>query len=101
MSGRTDSFFLHNFLLIKDWWSCISSDGVQTDTIPARDSIRQITTCTGLPKDKQIGLIAQEVEKVFPELVSTDSEGYKSIAYGKLTAVLIEAIKELQQQRCQ
>ncbi len=28
----------------------ISSDGVQTDTIPSRDSIRKITTCTGLPK---------------------------------------------------
>jgi hypothetical protein len=48
--------------------------------------------------DTQIGLIAQEVEKVLPELVSTDSDGYKSIAYGKLTAVLVEAIKELQQQ---
>lgn len=48
--------------------------------------------------DTQIGLIAQEVEKGLPELVSTDSEGYKSIAYGKLTAVLVEAIKELQQQ---
>jgi len=48
--------------------------------------------------DIQIGLIAQEVEKVLPELVSTDSEGYKSIAYGKLTAVLVEAIKEQQRQ---
>jgi len=48
--------------------------------------------------DTQIGLIAQEVEKVLPELVSTDSEGYKSIAYGKLTAVLVEALKEQQLQ---
>lgn len=48
--------------------------------------------------DPQIGLIAQEVEKVLPELVSTDSDGYKSIAYGKLTAVLVEAIKEQQLQ---
>jgi len=48
--------------------------------------------------DTQIGLIAQEVEKVLPELVSTDSDGYKSIAYGKLTAVLVEAIKEQQLQ---
>jgi hypothetical protein len=48
--------------------------------------------------DTQIGFIAQEVEKVWPELVSTDSDGYKSLAYGKLTAVLVEAIKELQQQ---
>jgi len=46
--------------------------------------------------ETQIGLIAQEVEKVLPELVSTDDEGYKSIAYGKLTAVLVEAVKEQQ-----
>jgi hypothetical protein len=39
--------------------------------------------------DTQIGLIAQEVEKVLPELVSTDSDGYKSIAYGKLTASIV------------
>jgi hypothetical protein len=46
----------------------------------------------------QIGMIAQEVEKVLPELVSTDSEGYKSLAYDKMTAVLVEAVKELKAQ---
>jgi hypothetical protein len=34
------------------------------------------------------------MEKEFPELVMTDKEGYKSIAYDKFTAVLLEAIKE-------
>nr|VFK02761.1 MAG: Chaperone of endosialidase [Candidatus Kentron sp. LFY] len=48
--------------------------------------------------DREIGVIAQEVEKEYPELVSTDNEGYKSVAYGKLTAVLIEAMK-VQQSR--
>ncbi|MCP4397038.1 MAG: hypothetical protein GY801_07030 [bacterium] len=43
----------------------------------------------------QIGLIAQDVEEVFPELVSTDAEGYKSVAYDKLAAPLIEAVKAL------
>ena len=43
---------------------------------------------------RQIGIIAQEMEKEFPELVMTDKEGYKSIAYDKFTAVLLEAIKE-------
>ena len=45
-----------------------------------------------------IGLIAQDVEKVFPELVAEDEQGYKAIAYSKLTTVLIEAIKEQQGQ---
>jgi hypothetical protein len=43
----------------------------------------------------QVGLIAQELEKVYPELVSTDAEGYKAINYAQLTPVLIEALKEL------
>lgn len=45
---------------------------------------------------KQIGLIAQDVEKIFPELIKTDNEGYKSIAYQNMVAVLIEAVKEQQ-----
>jgi len=44
----------------------------------------------------QIGIIAEELEKVFPELVNTDQNGDKSIQYGKLTPILIEAIKEQQ-----
>lgn len=40
-------------------------------------------------------VLAQEVEKVFPELVQTDAQGYKSVAYGNLVAPLIEAVKEL------
>ncbi len=46
-------------------------------------------------KDRQIGFIAQEVEKVVPELVYTDSKGYKSMSYNKLTAVIVEAMKEM------
>ncbi|HOU03453.1 MAG TPA: tail fiber domain-containing protein [Bacteroidales bacterium] len=49
-------------------------------------------------KDRQIGLIAQEVEKVFPELVRTDDNGYKAVSYEKLTVVLLEGIKEQQKQ---
>jgi hypothetical protein len=49
-------------------------------------------------KEKQIGFIAQQVEPLFPELVHTDKEGYKSIDYSRLTPILVEAIKEQQQQ---
>jgi hypothetical protein len=46
----------------------------------------------------QIGLIAQEVEAIFPELVYTDEQGYKSVDYVKLVPVLIESTKALQVQ---
>lgn len=46
----------------------------------------------------QTGLIAQEVEKLFPELVSTDDKGYKSMNYNGLIPHLIEAVKELKGQ---
>jgi hypothetical protein len=44
---------------------------------------------------KSIGVIAQEIEKVLPEVVKTDDEGMKSVAYGNVVGVLIEAVKEL------
>jgi len=50
----------------------------------------------GFGSEKQIGVIAQEIEQVLPELVVTDNEGFKSVKYENLTPVLIEAIKEQQ-----
>jgi hypothetical protein len=44
----------------------------------------------------QLGFVAQELEQVLPEAVRTDSEGYKAVAYDKLTALLTEGIKEQQ-----
>ena len=46
----------------------------------------------------EIGVIAQEVEAVLPNVVSTNDEGIKSVKYGNMVAVLIEAIKEQQAQ---
>jgi len=42
-----------------------------------------------------IGVIAQDIEKVFPEVVTTRENGYKAVKYEKLISVLIEGIKEL------
>ncbi|HAY71200.1 MAG TPA: hypothetical protein DCX89_04860 [Saprospirales bacterium] len=47
-------------------------------------------------KGKHIGFIAQELEKEFPEFVVTEDNGYKSVSYDKMTAVLVEAVKEQQ-----
>ncbi len=46
--------------------------------------------------EKQIGFIAQDLEKIYPELVITDKNGYKSVDYAKLTPILVEAMKEQQ-----
>lgn len=53
---------------------------------------------TGHPAGPQIGLIAQDVEAAFPELVTRDGQGYLSLAYPKLTAVLVQAIHDQQAQ---
>ena len=49
----------------------------------------------GTAGQEQVGLLAQEVEKIYPELVSTGADGYKGVNYAQLAPVLIEAIKEL------
>jgi hypothetical protein len=48
--------------------------------------------------EKSIGVIAQEVEKIIPQVVRDDEEGMKSVAYGNIVGLLIEAIKEQQKQ---
>jgi Chaperone of endosialidase len=44
---------------------------------------------------RQIGVIAQEVERVFPEAVITGEDGFKRVDYTGLVGVLVEAVKEL------
>lgn len=46
-------------------------------------------------KGRQVGVLAQDVEKVFPELVSIDSAGNMSADYQRLSAPIIEAMREL------
>lgn len=47
---------------------------------------------------EQLGFVAEELEDAFPELVATDAEGHKSINYSRMTVILVEAVKEQQQQ---
>ena len=44
---------------------------------------------------KDYGVIAQEIEQIMPEIVTTREDGYKAVRYEKLIPLLIEAIKEL------
>ncbi len=50
------------------------------------------------PAGRQIGVMAQDVEKEFPELISTHANGYKTMDYVKLSAILLEAVKGLNKQ---
>ena len=43
-------------------------------------------------------MIAQEVEKVYPDLVKTDNDGFKAMDYMSLTAVLLEGVKALKKE---
>jgi hypothetical protein len=44
----------------------------------------------------QVGVIAQEVEAVLPEVITQNTQGYKSVAYGNMVGVLIEYTKDLE-----
>jgi hypothetical protein len=70
------------------------------ETIP--NALEKVLQLRGVTFDKidgddrrHAGVIAQEVEKVLPEVVYTDKDGMKSVAYGNVIGLLIEAIKEL------
>lgn len=85
--------------------TCTVSDGrLKNVEGPLTGSLNKLLQINGvyydwkdpaMGKGRQVGIIAQDVEKVYPELVSTDSEGRKSADYQRLTAPIIEALREL------
>jgi len=84
----------------------LSDQRLKTNIEPLRNVISSIKQINGVkfnyktdPSNKKsIGLIAQEVEKVFPELVITDNteDKIKSVSYSNMVGVLVEAVKEQQ-----
>ncbi len=78
---------------------------LKENIVPLKNSLDKILSLNGYSFDwkndgrHDVGVIAQEVEKVFPDIVheSADTHGkiYKSVEYGNLVAPIIEAIKEL------
>ena len=72
------------------------------ETIPnALDSVKQMRGVNFVKKDTKeagTGVIAQEIQKIVPEVVLEDATGTLSVAYGNLVGYLIEAIKDQQKQ---
>jgi hypothetical protein len=65
------------------------------------NQIRGVTFTRNDQENKEArhtGVIAQEVEKVLPEVISEDNLGIKNVAYGNMVGLLVEAVKEQQKQ---
>ena len=82
----------------------MSDTGAAQDIQPIEDGLGKVRQLRGIsyrPSSndsgdrRTVGLLAGEVEKILPELVHTDENGGKSLAYGELGSVLVEAVKEL------
>jgi hypothetical protein len=78
-----------------------SDKKLKDNIVTIANALDKVSALRGVEYDRndmngqhQIGVIAQEVEKIIPEVVF-DNNGIKSVSYGNLVAVLIEAIKEL------
>ena len=84
--------------------SSSSDERLKTNIQTVQDALAKVTALRGVTFQRSpqissdpsthIGLIAQEVEQVLPEVVRTGSDGYKSVAYDEIIGVLVEAIKD-------
>ena len=94
--GTVSVYATHNIVAYSD-----ARSKTNVETIPNAldkiDSIRGITyNKIEDPKgDRYMGVIAQELQDILPEVVTEDENGHLAVAYGNITGVLIEAIKEL------
>lgn len=69
------------------------------------DALEKVSAIRGVTYDRKdldgarhAGVIAQEVEAVLPEVIATNEDGIKTVAYGNLVGLLVEAIKELREE---
>ena len=89
-------------------YTYVSDARMKKEIAPIPNALEKITALRGVrfrwdnsgPHDDRLhlGVVGQEVEKVFPEVVGTAPDGMKTVDYGALTPALIEAVKEQQRQ---
>ena len=86
--------------------ACPSDIRLKLNPVPITDSLGKIMQVSGITfewdetkqltrKGRDVGVIAQEIEKILPEIVHEDFKGYKNVQYEKIIPLLIECIKEL------
>jgi hypothetical protein len=87
-------------------WNTLSDNRLKTNLTPLSDPLSLINSIhayhfnwnIGTDTRRQFGTLAQEVETVLPEVVSTDQAGFKSLDYSKLSILAISGIQQQQQQ---
>ena len=79
-----------------DWLVKTNALAVENNNLAANNYIK--STGTLYLNEPTLGVIAQEVESVLPEVISTRESGYKGVRYEKIIPLLIQAIKEQQDQ---
>lgn len=92
-TGRADEFQAQKFIYSSD-------RRMKENLMPITNALQKVLLLRGFSYDwkgghgHDVGLMAQDVEKVFPELV-TKSEGSMGVDYAKIIAPVVEAIREL------
>ena len=84
-------------------FTSLSDRTQKTNITPITNAIETVKQLNGVKynwvdghNQPSIGVIAQEIEEVLPEVVSTNDQGLKTVSYGNIVGLLIEAIKEQQ-----
>ena len=84
--------------------TCTSDQRLKTNITPLVDALSSVKQLNGVTfnwadpsksQQQMVGVIAQDVQKVFPQLVATSSDGFLMVDYAGLVSPLIEAVKEL------
>lgn len=81
-----------------------SDKRLKTDLVKIDSALNKVAQLTGYiytrtdTKQRQVGLLAQDVQEVLPEAVIETDKKFLSLAYGNLVALLVEAIKELKEE---
>jgi hypothetical protein len=90
-------------ILLRDKMTILSDETHKENISTIKNALNKVKNLRGVEYDRketgehQIGVIAQEIEKIIPEVVY-ENDGIKSVAYANLVGLLIEAIKEQQEQ---
>lgn len=106
IGGAGGDFTSHGNITAYGNLRAASDARLKTNVTTITDSLDMVTRMRGVYFERKnepnrgvrnVGVIAQEIEEVLPEVVSYDDNDYRSVSYGNIVGLLIEAIKELKE----